>query len=296
MLVGRTDQAKESMPGSRLLPDTQLVFSPELAAAIGLEEAVLLQQIQGLYRHQPATRRGDLAWLHVSEAYLLQLTPFWDTQALQRICASLEAMGLLCIDRQNAARDGLLIAINDAPSCPVLPAAIPAPGPTSIAAATPSATPQPAQRAAAGTVAQTAQPPAEPAARDHPPAAAKPRSSASPSRTSGSARYPARGEGQPLPLDFQPSEDMLELLERFHGVPRDFALQQLEDFTLYWRERGSAGHAWQNRFKQHVQFHWARHQQEKSGVENAGQRGTGAARRTRDSSLEHDLTDTSWAD
>jgi hypothetical protein len=47
--------------------------------------------------------------------------------------------------------------------------------------------------------------------------------------TSGAAhrgQRPARGEGQPLPPDFTPSEDMLELLERFHGVPRAFALQQ----------------------------------------------------------------------
>jgi hypothetical protein len=281
MLFGRFNQAKAYMPGSRLIPDTQLVFSAELATAIGLEEAVLLQQIQNLYLHQPASRRGELAWLHISEAYLLQLMPFWNTASLQRICASLEAMGLVCVDRQNAARDGVLVAINDAPSCPVPPMATPA-----------STLHQPAAISTTSAAPIAGSVPQDPVATRSAPATR----SAAPQQSPRQNGRPARGEGQPLPPDFQPSEDMLELLERFHGVPRDFALQQLEDFTLYWRERGNAGHAWQNRFKQHVQFQWARHQQEKSGVEHAGQRGTGAARRTRDSSLEHDLSDTSWAD
>jgi hypothetical protein len=256
------------MAAGRLIPDSQLVFSAELAASVGLEEAVLLQQIKGLYLHQPATRREGLAWLHISHAYLLALLPFWSADDLKRICQSLEGLGLICVDHQSAARESLLVAINDAPSYPA-------------ASAGPSA------------------PPITPAASDRPtqdqqnPA---PLSSASTPATASAAPRPGKREGQPLPPDFQPSEDMLELLERFHGVPRSFALQQIEDFTLYWRERGSAGHAWQNRFKQHVQFQWARQQQEKTGVDHAGQRGTGTARRTRDSSLEHDLTDTSWAE
>jgi hypothetical protein len=66
------------------------------------------------------------------------------------------------------------------------------------------------------------------AATDAPPGG-RPETSRPPAPRSG--QRPARGEGQPLPPDFTPSEDMLELLERFHGVPRAFALQQLEDFT-----------------------------------------------------------------
>ncbi|WP_051403793.1 DnaT-like ssDNA-binding domain-containing protein [Congregibacter litoralis] len=248
-----------------LIPDSQLVFSAELAAAVGLAEAVLLQQIKGLYLHQPATRRDGLAWLHVSRAYLLQLLPFWNPRELESVCESLESLGLLCIDRQTAAQDCLLLAINESP------------------ASTAASTSQASHASASTTPAKAAAPTmATPATERKAPAAAMPR--------------PAKRTGEPLPPDFQPSEDMLELLERFHGVPRGFALQQIEDFTLYWRERGSAGHAWQNRFKQHVQFQWARQQQETTGVDHGGQRGTGAARRTRDSSLESDLTDTSWAE
>ncbi|WP_439100799.1 DnaT-like ssDNA-binding domain-containing protein [Congregibacter sp.] len=247
-----------------LIPDSQLAFSAELAAAVGLAEAVLLQQIKGLYLHQPATRRDGLAWLHVSRAYLLQLLPFWNPRELEAVCESLESLGLLSINRKTAAQDCLLLAINETPASPA-PAREASSAPPSITPARAAATPS-----------------TPPAVERKTPAAAMPK--------------PSKRTGEPLPPDFQPSEDMLELLERFHGVPRGFALQQIEDFTLYWRERGSAGHAWQNRFKQHVQFQWARQQQETTGVEHGGQRGTGTARRTRDSSLESDLTDTSWAE
>ncbi|WP_439107124.1 DnaT-like ssDNA-binding domain-containing protein [Congregibacter sp.] len=257
------------MASRPLIPDSQMVFSAELAAVVGLAEAVLLQQIKGLYHHQPATRRDGLAWLHVSRAYLQQLLPFWSLDELQGVCDSLEALGLLRIDRQTAAQDSLLLAINEGSGVEHTPV-------------TKAASPQ------------------SPSTRTSPPAATSgvPASSIESKEKAprGVMPRPGKRTGEPLPPDFQPSEDMLELLERFHGVPRAFALQQIEDFTLYWRERGSAGHAWQNRFKQHVQFQWARQQQETTGVDHAGQRGTGTTRRTRDSSLESDLTDTSWAE
>ena len=239
--------------------DTQLQFSAELAATVGLEEAVLVQQLRTVYRHQPATQRDGLRWLHVSHAYLLDLLPFWDLQTVLRVCDSLAGLGLLRIDGDNAARDCLLLALDENRS---------APAPTPARA--PQREPESDNRHAAA--------PAEKPRKDKP-----------------SPRL-RRGEGEPLPRDFTPSEDMLELLERFHGVPRAFALAQLEDFTLYWRERGSAGHAWQNRFKQHVQWHWRKQQQGQSGGSHGGEHEAGGTRRTRDSSLEHDLTDTSWAE
>jgi hypothetical protein len=238
------------------IDDTQLQFSAELAAAVGLEEAVLVQQLKTVYRHQPAAQRDGLRWLHVSHAYLLDLLPFWDLPTLLRVCDSLATLGLLRVDRDRSARDCLLLALEEG---------LPVPAPV------------PAPRQAPEPVA-------------HPPAAA-----AGTTRRDAAGPRPRRGEGEPLPPDFAPSEDMLELLERFHGVPRAFALAQLEDFTLYWRERGSAGHAWQNRFKQHVQWHW-RKQQEQTGGSHGGEHEAGGTRRTRDSSLEHDLTDTSWAE
>ncbi|MEM9314691.1 MAG: DnaT-like ssDNA-binding domain-containing protein [Pseudomonadota bacterium] len=243
-----------------LIPEPQISFSAELARAVGVEGAVLIQQIKSVYQHQPATARDGLAWLHVSHAYLLELMPFWSPEQLLSICDAVEELGLLRIDRQHGASGCLLLAIDEGG------VRSPAPAPSA------------------------------------PPPSAYPEHKRTPTRQKSAAEraLPRSGTGEPLPPDFTPSEDMLELLERFHGVPRGFALAQLEDFTLYWRERGSAGHAWQNRFKQHVLWHWKRHQQEHAGLARGGVHGgghtAGGARRTRDSSLEHDLTDTSWAD
>ncbi|MEO0435966.1 MAG: DnaT-like ssDNA-binding domain-containing protein [Pseudomonadota bacterium] len=265
------------MAAGKLIPDPQLVFSAELATAVGLEEAVLLQQIKGLYLHQPATRRDERDWIHVSKAYLLQLMPFWRVDDLDRLCQSLESIGLISLDRAGAAKDCLLLAINDSPGASsVLPAGKPPSLPGSAAQKAPPSE----------TTLNEPQAPATATVRDR----------------SGTAPFPKSGQGQPLPMDFLPSEDMLEILEQFHGIPRSFALQQVEDFTLYWRERGSAGYAWQNKFKQHVQFRWAKHQQEPNQqvttrvATDGGERGFGSAGKTRDRSLKQDLTDRSWAD
>ena len=64
-----------------------------------------------------------------------------------------------------------------------------------------------------------------------------------------------------LPLHWSPSEDLLQLLSMNHNIPRQFALDQLEDFIFYWRERAEASHAWENRFRQHTISAWRRHQQ-----------------------------------
>jgi hypothetical protein len=78
----------------------------------------------------------------------------------------------------------------------------------------------------------------------------------------------AAGEPRPrpgarrLPPGWQPGEDVLQLLELNHSIPRAFALEQLEDFIFYWQERGEARHAWENTFRQHVLSAWRRRQQQ----------------------------------
>jgi len=71
---------------------------------------------------------------------------------------------------------------------------------------------------------------------------------------------PRRSAGL-LPSHWSPSEDLLQLLALNHTIPRQFALDQLEDFIFYWRERGETSHAWENKFRQHVKQQWRHHQQ-----------------------------------
>ncbi len=72
---------------------------------------------------------------------------------------------------------------------------------------------------------------------------------------------PTRRSAGLLPLHWSPSEDLLQLMSMNHSISRQFALDQLEDFIFYWRERGETSHAWENKFRQHVIAIWRRQQQ-----------------------------------
>ena len=65
-----------------------------------------------------------------------------------------------------------------------------------------------------------------------------------------------------LGSNWSPGEDLLQLLALNHGITRQFALDQLEDFVYYWRERGEVSHAWENKFRQHVLSRWRQSQQD----------------------------------
>lgn len=199
------------MSESSLVPERQLVFSPTLAATIGLEEAVLLQHLQQVFEHQAATVREGYAWYRVSREHLLRTLPFWNVEALHRVCRSLADKGVLRIESPPLLScEELLFAVNESTQ------------------RSPSA------------------PPPAPAV---------------PSR---------RGAGL-LPEHWAPSEDLLQLLGMNHNITRQFALDQLEDFILYWRERGEPSHAWENKFRQHVLSRWRHEQQSRAEAFQAPQ-------------------------
>ena len=191
------------MSESSLVPERQLVFSPALAATIGLGEAILLQQLQGFFDHHSPELRGGHAWLSVERALLLRLLPFWGIEDLQRISRSLVDKGVLLVSSPPLPQsERLVFALNER-----------VPQADSQAGAAPLLAP------------------------------------------------PARRSAGLLPLHWGPSEDMLQLLALNHNIPRQFALDQLEDFIYYWRERGETSHAWENKFRQHVVSNWRHHQQ-----------------------------------
>jgi hypothetical protein len=191
------------MPDSSLVPERQLVFSPGLAATIGLHEAILLQHLKSLFDHHPGQIREQRAWLRVERDLLLRTLPFWPVEELQRVCRSLVDKGVLLVSSPPLPEsDHLLFAIN------------------------------------------------ERAVQAEPPAVSQP-----------APATPTRRSAATLPLHWSPSEDLLQLLGLNHNIPRQFALNQLEDFIFYWRERGETSHAWENKFRQHVISNWRHHQQ-----------------------------------
>jgi len=208
------------MAESSLVPEQQLVFSPGLAATLGLEEAILLQFLHGLLDYLPVRRRDNRDWVRVERAQLLRQLPFWKTHDLQHVCASLAAKGVILLDPA-VGIDSILYALNETPAeCNRRrSAAPPSPAPSTLRAAAPGAALQ----------------------------------------TRGSAG--SHTHAGLLPSGWAPSEDLLQLLALNHNIPRSFALDQLEDFIFYWRERGETSHAWENKFRQHVLSSWRRQQQ-----------------------------------
>lgn len=186
-----------------LVPERMLVFSPALAATIGLEEAILLHLLHDL----ASARAPGTVWLEVELEVLQRLLPFWSQRDLQRVSRSLADKGVLRMDSAPLSdTQPLRVAFDE-------PAAAPAPR------------------------------------RANPP----PRPGATPLRPRGASS---------LSSLWQPDEDLLQLLALNHGIPRQFALDQLEDFTLYWRETGQVSHAWASRFRQHVLRQWRLQQQQ----------------------------------
>ena len=193
------------MSESSLVPERQLVFSPGLAATIGLEEAILLQHLQAQSDQQVASTRDGFAWLSVERDYLLRSLPFWSAIDLHRVSRSLVEKGVILIDSPPLhSEEKLVFALNE----PI----------RQKPAAQVTTPPAPVQRRNAGT----------------------------------------------LPANWSPSEDMLQLLALNHNIPRQFALDQLEDFIFYWRERGETSHAWENKFRQHIMASWRRAQQKQA--------------------------------
>jgi hypothetical protein len=194
------------MSPSSIIPERQLVFSPELAATIGLEEAILLQHLQLACEQSSPHTQQQYAYYTLERAYLLRALPFWAAEDLHRITRSLADKGVILIESPPlTSATQLIFAINEATS--------------------------PATRSSVHN-------------------------------RSATESVPARRSAGLLPIHWSPGEDLLQLLSLNHNIPRQFALDQLEDFIFYWRERGETSHAWENKFRQHVTGNWRRHQQE----------------------------------
>lgn len=70
-----------------------------------------------------------------------------------------------------------------------------------------------------------------------------------------------------LAANWKPSEDLLQLLSLNHNIPSEFALSQLEDFLLYWRDRQQVSHSWPSKFRQHVLKEWRFHQSREAATQ-----------------------------
>ena len=59
---------------------------------------------------------------------------------------------------------------------------------------------------------------------------------------------------------WQPGEQTLLTLSKHHGVDKGFALAQVDEFKIYWRDRGASTYSWDSKFLKHVSMEWRKHQ------------------------------------
>jgi len=357
-----------------LLPERMLNVSPQLAATLGLEEA-LLYQLLGDYQ----VLAGEGGWVDIACDQLLKLLPFWQLRDLRRIVASLEETGVLLTEGAaliaGARFRYSLVTTGATPSPAVKATAAPArrmkrlissdwePAPDVVAQLSQYGIPRDfiqAQIAEFVTYWSDRNEPrhswnakflkqvvrlwreeeARQAARSReirmfPGWQPSPEAIELLNRQAGIhrnfiedaipefvlywqergdvrstwnsdfvrhvkmqwARYTATVENDNEPRimsrDWQPSEDLFEVLQ-LANIPREFAIRQIPEFVLFWRENGQAISSWNTKFLQHVKRQWVRHcTQGEIGHETT--QGSAPTTRTRDRSLVEDLTDRSWA-
>lgn len=260
---------------SPLIPEKPLAFSPELAATIGLEEAILLATLADILWHSELP--APASWTDANPARLARLLPFWLPADIHRISQSLAAQGILrtegpAYDGRRPLRFTLDAAQSGSPAARY-PAAAATPRPVAAPAA-PGASPmRPDWQPTPDTVRQLAMHsiPADFIAaqvaefviywRDRKEAAhswdARFYRQVLRSWREAEVRFPAgpEAEASPMRSHWHPQPDTISILMK-SGIPGDFIEECLPEFVLYWSERGDARKTWNSDFIQHVRRQW----------------------------------------
>ncbi len=270
------------MNDSSFIPERQLVFSPALAATIGLEESILLQHLNELFKHRRPEMRNGFAWLSVERQWLLDSLPFWSAVDLHRISKSLSDKGVLLIGSPPLHESELfLFAINE----------------TREEQRTTRSPVQRAQQArqntGAGLIGESWTPSEdllqllalnhgisrqfcldqledfvfywrergeishawENKFRQH----VLSRWRKAQQNQGESTLFSNRPSPEaPVTNDWQPSADAMDILLR-KGVTAEFIEDAVPEFVLYWRERGETVKTLNSKFINHINRQWARY-------------------------------------
>ena len=266
------------MPTSSLVPERQLVFSPGLAATIGLGEAILLQHLKGLFDHHSHELRDGRAWLSVERELLLRTLPFWSAEDLQRLSRSLVDKGVLLVNSPPLYdSERLEFAINERVQRPhAAPAATPAPAslpsrrsacllplhwsPTEDLLQLLALNHNIPRQFAMGQLEDFIYYWRERGETSHAWENKFRQHVVSNWRRQQQHETEAFRQPESTRLDNQwrPSQDALDIMER-SGIDREFIDEAIPEFILYWRERGAVPRELNSRFIQHIRLQWARY-------------------------------------
>ena len=281
---------------SSLLPSRQFVFSPDLAATIGLEEAILLQCLSETSYDQTAETQSDYSWYQIEANCLEKRLPFWSRVDLGRITENLRQKGVILLaspplsecghvrfafnEKQVAARAATLEQTPASASASANPHPNQArpitntwrPDESAVKLLTQQGVPENFSRDCVPEFIQYWNERGEARNawgnrfvshvlhrwRDYEARIHREQKEADiPSWASGTAR--AR-QPNPMNRDWKPSTDALEILEIQAGIHRNFIEDALPEFVLYWSEKGEHSNTWNARFINHVKRQWAGYQ------------------------------------
>ncbi len=85
-----------------LIEDSPLLILPKLAVAIGLNEAIFLQQLHYWINHKNAPRREGLSWHYESYSEWREQFPFWSLRTLKRTVHNLKKLNIVIAKKFNA--------------------------------------------------------------------------------------------------------------------------------------------------------------------------------------------------
>ena len=254
------------------IPEKSIVFSPTLAATIGLEEAVLLQILQECTSHSQQVTSSGFAWTSISGHKLLELSPFWNEQDIRRLTASLHEKGLLLVGGGAfQTHQEFRYAFNEgsvAPSSAQSRKNSTHSAPKAHSAKTIGSSWQPSndclrQLAQLGVTNEFAQ-------QQIPQFVTYWRDRNIP-RHSWEAKYikevwrqwqqaeadnHRKNKQLPMTGDWYPSEDALNILSKQGAINSNFIEDAIPEFILYWRGTGEASSTWDSKFVQHVRRQW----------------------------------------
>ena len=215
-----------------LIPERPLLFYPQLAVALGLEGAVMVQTLKELIDQGNHEEHNGFLWVDIPGATLSRLLSFWTDEDIQRITQQLHEQGILLIGSAGFRSDtSFRVAINErmetAPRSPISPRAVMSTPPNRpVDRHAPQVDNQyPAQQPVQQTSQQTSQ----------------------------------QTVASPIPARWQPDKDLLAQLGQY-GIPQVFSLEQVGEFVTYWSERNEPKHSWAARYLKHVLRLWRQQQ------------------------------------
>jgi len=275
---------------SSLIPSRQFVFSPDLAAAIGLEEAVLLQCLsEACDDHRPEPQ-DNFNWYQLGTNYLEKKLPFWSKNEIGRIAENLRQKGIILLASPPLGECGYArFAFNDGNAKQVEQISAPTrtPSQSNLNIARPITTSWEPDESSMKLLGQQGVP--QNFARDCLPEFVHYWGERGEARHAWGNRYAnhvmrkwrdyeARinrekkeadipswaistsraNELHAIDKHWQPSVDALEILEVQAGIHRNFIEDTVPEFVLYWSEKGELSNTWSTRFIGHVKRQWAK--------------------------------------